>query len=350
MSAITQAGSSFGGGATAVKDTTSVKAQTDRFLKILLTQLQNQNPLDPQKPAEFSGQLAQYSQLEQQISSNDKLDKMLASLSSTKTSPLSYLGTTVDYDSPTAPVQGGHANWLYNAQGATTVTLEVRDASGALIYSGTGNGSAGLQKLDLEALGAYDGMPLTLKVIAKDANGNVVPTTILSRAKIDAVNTANGSTILEASGYSIFTESVRRVATSVAPSTNNNTPTALEAALAAANAAAAQAAAAGTALTAAIEAGDVSAIATAAASASQAAQAAVAAAQQAVNADPDSDDRVAALEAATAAAAQAATAAAAAQTQADAGDLNATIDVAQGAVSAAAAAAAAAQQAAAAAT
>lgn len=350
MSAITQAGSSFGGGVTGVKDTTSVKAQTDRFLKILLTQLQNQNPLDPQKPAEFSGQLAQYSQLEQQISSNDKLDKLLASLSTTKVSPLSYLGTTVDYDSPTAPVQGGHATWLYNATGAATVSLEVRDPSGALIYSGAGSNASGLQMLDLEALGAYDGLPLTLTITAKDAGGKVLPTTILSRAKIDAVNTANGTTILEANGYSIFSDLVKRVATSVAPSTNNNAPTALEAALTAANAAAANAAAAGTALTAAIEAGDVSAIAAAAASASQAAQAALAAAQQAVNADPDSEDRAAALEAATAAAAQAATAAAAAQTHAEEGDLNATIDIAQGAVSAAAAAAAAAQQAAAAAT
>ncbi len=347
MSAITQASGTTSGSATPVKDTTSVKAQTDRFLKILMTQLQNQNPLDPQKPAEFAGQLAQYSQLEQQISSNAKLDKMLASLSATKTSPLSYLGTTVDYDSPTAPVQGGHANWLYNAQGATTVTLEVRDASGALIFSGAGNGNAGLQKLDLEALGAYDGMPLTLKVIAKDANGNVLPTTILSRAKIDAVNTANGSTILEANGYSIFTESVKRVATSTTAAINTTPPATLAAALSAANAAAGQVAAANTALTAAIEAGDIAAIAAAAQAASQAAQAAVAAAQQAVNADP-SADRSAALATAQAAAAQAASSVAAVQAAVEAGDIGMVTNGALEAVSAAAAAAAAAQQAAAA--
>jgi flagellar basal-body rod modification protein FlgD len=38
---------------------------TDAFLKILVTQLQNQNPLDPADPTEFVGELAQLSQVEQ---------------------------------------------------------------------------------------------------------------------------------------------------------------------------------------------------------------------------------------------------------------------------------------------
>jgi flagellar hook assembly protein FlgD len=37
----------------------------DEFLKILVTQLKNQNPLDPLKPEEFLGQLSQLTQVEQ---------------------------------------------------------------------------------------------------------------------------------------------------------------------------------------------------------------------------------------------------------------------------------------------
>lgn len=37
------------------------------FLKLLVAQIQNQNPLSPADPAEFLGQLTQYSMLEQLI-------------------------------------------------------------------------------------------------------------------------------------------------------------------------------------------------------------------------------------------------------------------------------------------
>jgi flagellar basal-body rod modification protein FlgD len=37
------------------------------FLKLLVAQIQNQNPLSPQDPTEFLGQLTQYSMLEQLI-------------------------------------------------------------------------------------------------------------------------------------------------------------------------------------------------------------------------------------------------------------------------------------------
>ena len=55
---------------------------TTDFLKLLMTQLQNQNPLDPQDPTEFTNQLATYSGLEQQINMNDTLTTMSDSLSS----------------------------------------------------------------------------------------------------------------------------------------------------------------------------------------------------------------------------------------------------------------------------
>ena len=55
---------------------------TTDFLQLLMTQLQNQNPLDPQDPTEFTNQLATYSGLEQQINMNDTLTTMSDSLSS----------------------------------------------------------------------------------------------------------------------------------------------------------------------------------------------------------------------------------------------------------------------------
>ena len=67
---------------TANTTSSSLKLGTTDFLQLLMTQLTNQNPLDPTDPTEFTSQLATYSSLEQQISMNDTLSTMSDSLSS----------------------------------------------------------------------------------------------------------------------------------------------------------------------------------------------------------------------------------------------------------------------------
>jgi flagellar basal-body rod modification protein FlgD len=52
----------------------------DTFLQLLIAQLQNQDPLKPQDGAEFVTQLAQFSNLEQQIASREDLDAIRQSL------------------------------------------------------------------------------------------------------------------------------------------------------------------------------------------------------------------------------------------------------------------------------
>jgi len=49
----------------------------DAFLNLLVTQLQNQSPLEPQDNSEFIAQLAQFSQLENAEQSNERLGSLL---------------------------------------------------------------------------------------------------------------------------------------------------------------------------------------------------------------------------------------------------------------------------------
>jgi flagellar basal-body rod modification protein FlgD len=60
----------------------SLALGTTDFLKLLMTQLTNQNPLDPTDPTEFTSQLATYSGLEQQINMNTTLSTMSDNMSS----------------------------------------------------------------------------------------------------------------------------------------------------------------------------------------------------------------------------------------------------------------------------
>jgi flagellar basal-body rod modification protein FlgD len=55
-------------------------AQRDTFLKLLVAQVQNQDPLSPQDPIEFVSQLAQFSQLETLLSMRTSLESIQQSL------------------------------------------------------------------------------------------------------------------------------------------------------------------------------------------------------------------------------------------------------------------------------
>lgn len=63
----------------------------DDFLKLLVGQLQHQNPLDPMKDQDFMGQMAQFSLLEQVTNLN---------ASSERTSAVGLIGKNVTYSTP----------------------------------------------------------------------------------------------------------------------------------------------------------------------------------------------------------------------------------------------------------
>ena len=62
----------------------------DNFLQLLIAQMKNQDPTDPMDASEQVAQLATFSQVEQTIQTNTKLDTLLANSSLTQAS--SYVG------------------------------------------------------------------------------------------------------------------------------------------------------------------------------------------------------------------------------------------------------------------
>lgn len=50
----------------------------DDFLKILMTQLQNQDPMNPMQDKDFIAQMATFSSLEQMTNMNKTMEKLLA--------------------------------------------------------------------------------------------------------------------------------------------------------------------------------------------------------------------------------------------------------------------------------
>lgn len=78
--------------------TTQKTLDQNAFLKLLITEMQNQDPLSPMDNTEYVAQLAQFSSLEQMQQMNSALDSMNTSYSSNQA--LNLVGKTVTYQSP----------------------------------------------------------------------------------------------------------------------------------------------------------------------------------------------------------------------------------------------------------
>src|SRR3954471_8445456 len=137
-------------------------ANFETFLTLLTTQLKNQDPLSPMDSNQFTQQLVQFSQVEQQISSNKNLESLISlTKSQSATSAVSYLGKTLTINDGTAALQNGSANWTYSLPNDAAITkLVVTDSRGRGVYATTGETSLGPHEF------LWDG---------KDSSGTNVP-------------------------------------------------------------------------------------------------------------------------------------------------------------------------------
>ena len=76
----------------------------DDFLKLLITQLSNQDPTSPMEDTQFISQMAQFSSLEQMTNMNESFNKMAAMINSSQVT--STLGKTVEVDLGDTTSQG----------------------------------------------------------------------------------------------------------------------------------------------------------------------------------------------------------------------------------------------------
>lgn len=119
----------------------------DAFLKLLTTQLQNQNPLNPTDNTAFLGQLAQISTVSGVQSLNDSFSSLASSLTSYQTLQASQLvGHDVLVPSSAGYLPaGGALNGAVAPSGSGTVQVDVLDASGQVVRTlDLGEQSAGV--------------------------------------------------------------------------------------------------------------------------------------------------------------------------------------------------------------
>lgn len=173
----------------------------DTFLVLLTAQLQNQDPLAPMDSTQFTQQLVQFSQVEQQIRTNEQLESLVGAYQAASAgAALSYLGRNALIESDNTTLSGGQASWGYSLEAtAADVTLTVRDASGRTVFEAPGERTQGThiftwQGVDNDGDPVPDGV-YKLVVTAKDDAGEDVSSTLTVRERIMGVD-FSGSTPL----------------------------------------------------------------------------------------------------------------------------------------------------------
>ena len=117
----------------------------DTFLQLLTTQLQNQDPLDPMDTSQFTQQLVEYSQVEQQIDTNTNLQSLISQGTQQSAAyATGYLGKTVTVSGGEGSLTNGQAQWNYNlGTASSSTTLQITDANGNVVFNGSGQTTAG---------------------------------------------------------------------------------------------------------------------------------------------------------------------------------------------------------------
>jgi flagellar basal-body rod modification protein FlgD len=176
----------------------------DAFLKLLITQLQHQDPLNPADSTEFTAQLAQFSSLEQLSNVNENLAMLkLYQASINNAQAVSFIGKDIIAKGKSLQVTSGQpvaCEFELNSA-AQKVVVSIYDAAGNFVKDVQAAAlTAGKQSLSWDAKdrngntvppGAY-----TFEVQAEGADGTKVGVTTYSKGTVSGVTFDDGTTYL----------------------------------------------------------------------------------------------------------------------------------------------------------
>lgn len=184
------------------------------FLKLLVTQLKNQDPLNPTDSNQFTQQLAQYSQVEQTIQSNSNLEKLINLQDKNSISnAVNYIGKSVTTNDNKLVLNNGTARFSYVINDSpASASIRIEDSKGNVvrqINAKTTNDTYDLAWDGKDDSGSTlaDGI-YTLKVSTTDARGasKNLSTTIFN--PVDGVKIVNNQPVLTATEKEITLDKV----------------------------------------------------------------------------------------------------------------------------------------------
>jgi flagellar basal-body rod modification protein FlgD len=176
----------------------------DEFLKILVAQLANQDPTQPQDSSQFVAELAQFSSLEsQQNTVTDLNAMMLGQATANQTAATAFIGKDVEYHNSSLAWNGSTPVVASATLGAAAqkVTVSVSDAAGNVVTTfDAGARAAGDSSITWDGTdGKGKALPpghYTFQPTAFDAAGKAVPITLSTEGTVSGVAFQGGVPLL----------------------------------------------------------------------------------------------------------------------------------------------------------
>lgn len=194
---------------------TGIADNFQSFLTLLTTQLQNQNPLDPLDTNQFTQQLVQFAQVEQQLKSNSQLEALVnIEKTAQSTQALVFVGQTVAVDGSTAHFDG-NATWNFSAPQNSSATITITNSAGQTAYSGSFAIGSGNSSFVWDGKG-NDGTSwpvgdYKMTVTAKDSNGKDVAISTEVQGTVDSVDLTASPALLSIGGKNYTLDQIKRV-------------------------------------------------------------------------------------------------------------------------------------------
>lgn len=160
----------------------------DDFLRLLTTQLSNQDPLKPVDNQEFIAQLAQFASVEQLNKVSTNLESLLVAQTSTnQLAAAGLVGKDVSYRSDGVELAAaGAAKLSTTLEQAAAVTLSIQDSAGRTVRTlALGNKDAGALEIEWDGCDANGARlaPGHYRVVAAGTGRDGTPVAIDLRAK-----------------------------------------------------------------------------------------------------------------------------------------------------------------------
>jgi flagellar basal-body rod modification protein FlgD len=200
---------------TAASSSVTSAITSQQFLNLLVTELQNQNPLDPTNSTDFINQLTSYANFDQQQTLNSNMGTLVSSLNSLLTlNSSNYIGQTVTAKTDTGTLKDGQISFGYSLESAASdVTLSVKDSSGNTVWTGSGTTTSGTNSFTWDGTATdgtqlTDGGQYTLNVSATDSTGQSVYGYTTVTGKVTSIDNSSGTPMLNIGSTSVSTSNV----------------------------------------------------------------------------------------------------------------------------------------------
>ena len=196
-------------GSKATTDQNKLTGDLNRFLTLLVTQLQNQDPLEPLDANQFTSQLVQFASVEQQINQNANLEKLLTAQSeNTMAAAVGYLGATVEVGGNALPLQGGGADASYTLpEQANQAVAVIRDAAGKTVFTGPVDTAAGRHAFHWDGMTSAgtkaDDGTYGLEIVARSRTGETLTAKQTWLGQVTGLGNGSSGTLLRVGAGSV---------------------------------------------------------------------------------------------------------------------------------------------------